>query len=186
MKSDTNSPKSKLRNQIAELKKQYTTKDLFLMSEEVFSVLEITGAFQDAKTIFIYNSLPDEVSTNDFIERWKDQKTFILPIVSGKDLKLHKLSGNSVFKKSEFGINEPIGENFTNYREIDLAIIPGVAFDRKGNRLGRGKGFYDRLLPQLSAPKMGICFDFQLSDTIPTNDKDIKMDIVVSENDLIW
>jgi 5-formyltetrahydrofolate cyclo-ligase len=64
--------------------------------------------------------------------------------------------------------------------------VPGIAFDRKMNRLGRGKGYYDRFLSKISAPKIGICFDFQLLDKIPAESTDIKMDYIVSENELIW
>ena len=66
---------------------------------------------------------------------------------------------------------------------IDLAIIPGVSFDRKGNRLGRGKGYYDRLLNKLNVYKIGICFQFQLTEPgLPTEDSDIPMDEVWTEN----
>ena len=81
---------------------------------------------------------------------------------------------------------EPVGENFMNYNKVDLIIIPGVAFDRKKNRMGRGKGYYDRFLSKMKAPKMGICFEFQLFDDIPNDENDVKMDYIVSENELIW
>ena len=64
--------------------------------------------------------------------------------------------------------------------------MPGVAFDRKANRLGRGKGFYDRLLAQTHALKIGICYDLQLLDEIPAEPHDIKMDIIVTENNIIY
>ena len=80
-----------------------------------------------------------------------------------------------------YGILEPVGEPFTNYHDIDVAIIPGMAFDLAGNRMGRGKGFYDRLLPKLAdARKIGICFSFQLLEHIPTEAHDCPMDIIVS------
>ena len=70
---------------------------------------------------------------------------------------------------SGFGIKEPTGETFLEYDKIDLVIVPGVAFDRTLNRMGRGKGFYDRLLPKIKAPKVAVCFDFQLMEKIPAN-----------------
>lgn len=180
------SEKSNLRKKIEKLKKQFTQEDFILMSDEVFAVLEITGAFQDSKNILIYNSMPDEVSTQNFIKKWKNDKNFILPIVSGNELKLHKLNDKTEFKTSPFGIEEPIGENFTDYAKIDLIIVPGVAFDRKCNRLGRGKGYYDRFLPKTNATTIGVCFDFQLFDHIIAGEEDVRMNIIVSENDLIW
>ncbi|WP_165024714.1 MULTISPECIES: 5-formyltetrahydrofolate cyclo-ligase [unclassified Dysgonomonas] len=178
--------KEKLRKEISTIKQKYTPKELFIRSEEVFSILEITGIFQDSKTIFIYNSLLDEVSTVDFIERWHNTKDFYLPVVENDNLVFRKYDSSTIFSKSSYGIQEPKGENFTDFKKVDLIIVPGMAFDRKMNRMGRGKGYYDRFLPKLSAPKVGICFDFQLLDQIPTDDNDIKMDYLISENELIW
>lgn len=178
--------KEKLRKEISLRKKNYTSDDLYNRSEEVLSVLEITGAFQQAKAIFIYNSLEDEVQTYDFIHKWGGEKNFYLPVVTGDEIVFRACDFSTSFQQSSYGIMEPVGEDFTEYNKIDLIIVPGVAFDRKMSRMGRGKGFYDRFLPKISAPKMGICFDFQLFDTIPTDLNDVKMDFIVSENELIW
>lgn len=178
--------KDKLRNDISAIKKKYDTKDLFMRSEEVLSILEITGIFQDAQTIFIYNSLMDEVSTIDFIERWHNTKDFYLPVVENNDLVFRKYHPSTTFSKSSLGIQEPIGDNFTDFNKVDLIVVPGIAFDRKMNRMGRGKGYYDRFLTKISATKVGICFDFQLLDEIPADERDVKMDYLISENELIW
>lgn len=179
--------KDKLRQDIVSLKKKYSADSLQSMSDEVFSVLEITGAFQDAKNIFIYNSMGDEVSTHAFIKRWQHEKKFYLPVVSENDLVFRAYDDKLEYTVSKLGVVEPLGDNFTDYKKVDLVIVPGVAFDRKMNRLGRGKGFYDRFLPKLTkATKLGVCFDFQLLDNIPADKNDIKMDILVSENELIW
>lgn len=85
-----------------------------------------------------------------------------------------------------YGIMEPEGPAFTAYDDIDLIIIPGLAFDVKHNRLGRGKGYYDRFLQQMQqmrqthAYKIGVCFHHQLVDSIPVTAYDIPMDEVVS------
>jgi 5-formyltetrahydrofolate cyclo-ligase len=79
-----------------------------------------------------------------------------------------------------FNIMEPVGKAFSNYEEIDVAVIPGMAFDGRCNRLGRGRGYYDRLLPKLpQAYKIGICFDFQKLPGIPADEHDIKVDEIV-------
>lgn len=186
MKSQINSSKDKLRKNIANEKLEYTAEQLLQMSDEVFSVLEIVGAFRDASTIFIYNSMADEVSTIAFIDKWKAEKDFYLPVVKGDKMVFRKVDDSTVFEKSAIGVNEPTGEDFTNYSKVDLIIVPGVAFDRKCNRLGRGKGYYDRFLPNIKAPKIGVCFDFQLKDEINADEKDVKMDMIVAENELIW
>ena len=84
-------------------------------------------------------------------------------------------------ERGAFGILEPTGEVFSDYDNVDAAIIPGMAFDGHGNRLGRGKGYYDRLLPRLTkAYKIGVCFPFQYFDEIPSEEHDVVMDCVVS------
>lgn len=102
------------------------------------------------------------------------------------DIVFRKYVQDTTLKQSSYGIMEPLGDNFTDYKKVDLIIVPGVAFDRKMGRLGRGRGYYDRFLSLVSAPKMGICFEFQLLDTIPVDTNDIKMDYIVSENEFIW
>ena len=181
------SAKDKLRQKIAIEKNNYALEDLLLKSEEVFSVLEITGVFQSAKNVFVYNSLKDEVSTKSFIDRWSGEKNLYLPVVTDKGLQFRLYTANTEYNISSLGIYEPKGDNFTDYQKVDLVIVPGVAFDRKMNRMGRGKGYYDRFLPKLSkATKIGVCFDFQLLESIPSDSNDVKMDMLVSENDLIW
>lgn len=186
MKPEPKAKKNNLRQEIAKTKKEFTTEDLLIRSDEVFSVLEITGQFRDAKNIFIYNSMADEVSTSAFIERWKQEKHFYLPVVTDKGLVFRKLAADTTFEQSAIGVDEPSGIDFTDYNKVDMIIVPGVAFDRRCNRLGRGKGYYDQFLPKLKALKVGVCFDFQLLDQVPADDRDIKMDMIVSENDLIW
>jgi 5-formyltetrahydrofolate cyclo-ligase len=178
--------KESIRQHIAEQKKQYSPSDLSAKSEEVFSVLEITGVFQQAKYILIYNSLSDEVSTAAFLSKWAKEKEFYLPVVSNNDLVVRKYEANGNYTTSALGVKEPVGENIINCNKIDLVIVPGIAFDRKMNRLGRGKGYYDRFLSTLKATKIGVCFDFQLLDNIPTDAHDVKMDMIVSENEMVW
>ena len=92
--------KQKLRQNISLLKEKYTPQDLQHRSEEVFSVLEITGIFQNAKNIFIYNNLPDEVSTKTFIEKWKVDKNFYLPVVNGNNLIFRPYTNDSTQYKN--------------------------------------------------------------------------------------
>ena len=82
--------------------------------------------------------------------------------------------------KGFYDIYEPTGSIFTDYESIDLIVLPGMSFDKNCNRLGRGKGYYDRLLSKVPcAYKIGICFDFQKLDFIPTNQYDKPVDEVL-------
>ena len=144
--------------------------------------LEQHPLFIAAKTVLLYYSLGDEVQTHDFIEKWYRQKDILLPVVKGDILELRRYTGPQNLQTGEaYHIEEPTGEAFTDYTQIDFAIIPGVSFDKNGNRLGRGKGYYDRLLPQLHSYNVGICFDFQVSDEIPTESFDKPMHEVWTE-----
>lgn len=172
--------KSDLRKLMANEKARHSTVELATLSEHILKKLEEIPAFQLSKTILLYHSLKDEVNTHLFIEKWSAYKTIVLPVVKGDELDLRYYTSSQETTIGSFGITEPQGPLLRNYDEIDLAIIPGVAFDLNNHRLGRGKGFYDRLLPQIKATKIGICFPFQLVSEIPTEANDIDMDLVLT------
>ena len=121
--------------------------------------------------------MPDEVCTHDLIRTLHATgKRVLLPTIEGEDLSLHIYDGErSLVKGASFGIQESEGPLFTRFDSIDLAIIPGMAFTLRGDRLGRGKGYYDRLLPKLHCPLIGIAFPFQIVEDIPTEKHDIRM-----------
>ena len=127
--------------------------------------------------------MPDEADVRELIAlAVKENKTVYLPKVSGGDLELRRYEGENSLEKGAFGILEPTGEQLsdTDFSKIDLAIIPGMAFDKAGNRLGRGKGFYDKLLKNMPRTyKIGVCFPFQFLDSLPAEDHDIKTDTII-------
>lgn len=105
----------------------------------------------------------------------------MLPTVVGDTLQLHEYVNDQLLDTSAtFGIQESQGPIFTDYTKIDLAVIPGMAFTLNGDRLGRGKGYYDRLLTHLTCPLVGLAFPFQIVDTIPTELHDRKVDEVIT------
>ena len=105
-----------------------------------------------AKTVMLYYSLPDEVDTHTLVDSLlMSGKHILLPRVTGEGtMELRRYTGPSDLAQGAYNIMEPTGEVFDNYTDIDIAVIPGVAFDKDGNRMGRGKGYYDRLLPKLA------------------------------------
>lgn len=149
-------------------------------SAEIFTALEAHPAFRAARIVLLYYSLKDEVNTHEFVRKWSREKQILLPVVVGDDLELRIYTGPEDLTTGAYGIEEPTGALFTDYATIDFAVIPGVAFDAAGNRLGRGKGYYDRLLPHLTAFKAGICFSFQLVEEVPAEPFDIRMDAVIT------
>lgn len=154
------------------------------LSADVSAGVLASRLWAGAQTVLLYCSLPDEADTSLLLaEACRQDKRVLLPVVVGDDLSLRLYQGPASMQAGAFGILEPQGPDFPaeDYAQIDLVVVPGVAFDRAGHRLGRGRGYYDRLLPRLtSARRMGICWDFQLLDCVPCLPHDVVMDCVVS------
>ena len=171
--------KKSLRVEIKALKKQHTKEQLSEQSEKILAQLEQHPDFVKAERVMLYSALPDEVQTQAFLEKWHLKKQIILPTVVGDDIIPVAYGKDTSFAVGDFNILEPQNEPYKG--DFDLIIVPGVAFDRKGNRLGRGRGYYDRFLCQhLDVKRIGICFNFQLLEEIPTEPFDITMDEVIS------
>ena len=143
--------------------------------------LEQCPEFMAAKHILLYHALPDELQTRLILERWTDRKLLYLPRVNGNSLEILPFCGSASLHSGAFGIREPEGDVMADVGLMDLIIVPGVAFDFSGNRLGRGKGFYDRLLCEAQCPLVGIAYDFQLVEALPSESHDIPMTRIVTD-----
>lgn len=175
--------KKEVRKKIREMKKGYTPEEKKRKSESVWRRLEQDERFRSARVILAYWSMEDEVFTHDFICKWAGQKIILLPCVRGEELDIRYFDGREKLCPGEgYAIPEPVGAIFTDIDRIDLILVPGVAFDGACNRLGRGKGYYDRILKRTQACKIGICFDFQLLEEVPAEEHDVKMTKVVSSD----
>lgn len=173
-----NYTKPELRSIIRLMKKSRFPDELNEMSREVMSRLERHPAFKKAHTILLYASLPDEVRTFELIEKWRNRKHIVLPTVVGDDIVPVALDANTSFVTGDFNILEPDSAPYTG--DFDLIVVPGMAFDDHGNRLGRGKGYYDRFLAQHAhVHTIGVCFNFQKVPFVPTEKTDIAMSEIV-------
>ena len=166
-----------------ELKRQLSPEEKLRRSEGIMARVERLPEFREAKVVLLYWSMADEVQTHTFVERWYREKVLLLPCVDGDDLRLRQYTGPECLVAGEqFGIGEPTGPEYKELDKVELIIVPGVAFDRRNNRMGRGRGFYDRLLKSTpNAKKIGVAYDFQMLDEIPVEEHDVKMDEVLSE-----
>lgn len=174
--------KEELRRLVRSQKRMYSALQLQAMSAEAVARLMALPQMAAAKTVMLYYSLPDEVSTHELAGRLVERgKVVVLPVVTGPtEMELRRYRSADDLSMGAFGIMEPTGEPFTSLAEIDLAVVPGMAFDTRGNRLGRGKGYYDRFLSQLpQATKVGLCFPFQKFPGVPTDENDVRMDLVI-------
>lgn len=174
--------KKMIRQVISKIKKEIPLEEKISRSISILRKIEKDPFFHQAKILLAYWSLPDEVQTHGFVVKWSQSKRIILPVVDGDNLRLKEFRGtHNLITGQKYRIPEPSGDEFKEIETIELAIIPGVAFDRHGNRLGRGKAYYDKLLPGLDAMKYGVCFDFQLMDKLPANTCDVRMNKVFTE-----
>lgn len=174
--------KEDIRRRVKASKALLDESDKARAAEKVFAALEHTAAFMLADRILMYHSLPDELSTRSFISRWSSRKRFYLPRVNGLNLEILPYD-ESRLALGSFHIEEPTGHDTTDINEIELIVVPAVAYDRNGNRVGRGKGYYDRLLSRSTATRIGVGYDFQLiEEGIDADPHDVPMDVVITES----
>ncbi len=172
--------RSELRQLVRQRKRQFSQQQLAELSLPVLARLR--PLLSVASTVLLYYSLPDEVDTHAFLDELRSAgKIVLLPrVVDEGTMVLHRYTGRADLSEGAFGIMEPVGEPFTDYAAIDVALIPGVAFDAAGRRLGRGRGYYDRFLRQLPrARRVGVCFPFQRVAEVPAEPHDVSVDEVV-------
>lgn len=176
--------KKELRKIVRTAKQAVLFDEKVARSQRIMTRVEELPQFQQAHIVLIYWSMDDEVATHDFVNRWYQKKKLLLPCVDGNDLLLRQYTGPQCMQAgAEFGIGEPTGEVFTDLEQVDVIVVPGVAFDHNNNRMGRGRGFYDRLLKSTpQAYKVGVAFNFQFFDTIPTESFDVPMNCVIVED----
>lgn len=170
--------KEEIRRQVRARKTMLDATERAEAARRVFDTVASMAAFMMADRVLMYHSLPDELSTHDFLDRMKTVKQLFLPRVNGIDLEILPYEKTRTHLGS-FRIEEPDGDDVVDVSDIDLIIVPAVAFDRRGNRVGRGKGYYDRLLCRSKAITVGVCYDFQLFDDIEADAHDIPVDFVV-------
>ena len=172
--------KDELRQQVRQTKRRFSQQQLAELS--LLVVERLRPLLSAANTVLLYYPLPDEVDIRMVIDELAGQgRTVLLPRVTGDTtMELRRYSSEDDLCEGAFGIMEPVGEVFTDYAAIDVAVVPGMAFDADGHRLGRGRGYYDRFLAAVPyIYKIGVCFDFQKVGHVPVEETDVSVDRVV-------
>ncbi len=181
--------KENLRKEIKEKRRKHSKEDNRKKSKEIKERLFELKEFREAETVLFYISYNGEVFTHDMILESFYKKNIIVPVSNPGDctLTLSHLKSWEELGVGSYGILEPRVEKIrkTKIGDIDLILVPGVAFDKKGNRLGHGKGYYDRILGKTNATKIGLAFEFQILDKVPTNENDKTVDIIITEERVI-
>lgn len=163
----------------------YTVKELSGKIEENLLSLECV---KNAETVCVFLSAFKEPDTSVIIEKFQEAgKKIAVPVTDTEhiSLSLSYIDGKNDLKKGAYGINEPSVIKPVKTKDIDVMFVPGLAFDRRGGRMGFGKGYYDRLLEDADCVKIGLCYDFQLYDRIPIQSHDVMMDFVVTDKEIV-
>ena len=172
-----------LREQMREAKRQHADKMAGWSAEIVEKLWQQIG---ESRVVMAFWPLPDEVDVRPLIDRLvAEGRTVVLPKVTGDEtMELRRYTSQADLCEGAFHIQEPVGEPFVDYEQIDVALVPGVAFDAAGHRLGRGRGYYDRFLAEHLVPRtshlaprlIGVCFPFQRVAVVPVDAHDVVLD----------
>jgi len=167
-----------------------TSQDRHRRSMAACDLVAGTREFRHGQLIMLYLSLPSEVETATLAVRaWAEGKQIAVPRVDWGTQKMDPVEINSldVGMETSKGVREPVEGRVVPLDLIDMVIIPGMAFDRRGYRVGRGRGFYDRFLAQqgFRGIRCALCFHEQLIDEVPAETHDIPMDLVVTDREVI-
>ena len=182
--SDT---KKEIRTRINKIRQSFSKEKIIDKSRRVISQLLDFEQYKNANSIMSYISLDFEVNTKEFIknELSKANKEIFVPFLEEDKIKVSRMKKFNNIVKGNYGVLEP--KNKDIYEEgIDIILVPGTAFDKKGRRIGFGKGYYDSFLKQyLYSLKIGIAFEEQIVDLIPEEEHDVQMDMIITDKRII-
>lgn len=170
--------KQRMRELLIQKRRMLSAEERTAQSELILSQLEKMTVFREAKTVLLYYPKNNEVDVLPLFKRYKRDKVLLLPVTHRNGMTANPYEGNDKMHRGKVGIPEPTTPPFEG--NIDVIIVPAVAFDKQGNRLGRGGGYYDRFLKKQShATFIGVGYDFQLVDEVPVRKHDQKMHRII-------
>lgn len=181
--------KSKLRKRILNVRNNMSEEDVKKNSNAIMDKITSLDIYEQSKVVFIYMDFKNEVMTSNLIKRMlSEKKRVVIPYTDNINTVLipSEITKESDLKLNSFGYYEPKSILPVNIEEIDLVIVPGVVFDKNLNRIGFGKGYYDKILNRLkpSAKKVAVAHEFQVLENIPAEEHDVKMDMIITEKNI--
>lgn len=184
--------KRTLRGEIKSRLKEVSGEEFHLQGAAAVELLRSSPVWSRYSTVFLFLSMKSEIDAMPlFKAALKDGKKVFVPKVLGNNLAFFSVSSaEGPWQKGPFGIREPLGATQAESQDFPaLVIVPALAFDRNGSRLGKGKGFYDRFFAEIDAEDrqycaIGLCMDFQVVKSVPTDEKDEKVDYILTKNEL--
>lgn len=184
--------KSEIRKEILSIRNILDINDAATKSSIIIKKLKNTDEYKNSTNIMVYMDFKNEVNTKTFIEEaLSEGKKIIIPYTDMEKVEIIpvEIKDFDDLVMCKFGYLEPKKEKINNpfdVKLIDLVVVPGVVFDKKKNRVGFGKGYYDRLLinRKTSAKAIAIAYEFQVLEEVPAEEHDIKMDMIITEKNV--
>jgi 5-formyltetrahydrofolate cyclo-ligase len=184
--------KEELRLSLKKVLSQISKEQRVQKSKKICQNLAATQHFKDASVVMVYMSLPYEVDTRDVIlSAWQQGKTVAAPRIEWEHkhmlpVEIHSLESD--FTIGQSGIRNPVKTVPVPFEQIDLVVAPGLGFDRRGNRLGKGGAYYDRFFANegMNAIKCGFAFKEQVVESVPTTVADVPMDLLATDEEVIY
>ena len=173
--------KQELRKKIREQKRAMTEQDIVRKSARLGELFAASEVYRNAKTIYGYLPYNQEVRTVPMLERaLAEGKRVAVPKVYGEEMKFLYLDDLTKVEKGYAGIPEPVDDGPVAQDETALVLMPGLAFDPQGHRIGYGGGFYDKFLAaEPNHPTLALCYEFQMLPELHTEEHDIPVDTVL-------
>ena len=177
--------KTELRLKLREEARQFSPADRAAASAQICQRLQERAVWKEARSILFYHPMPDEPDVHPlFASALAEGKTAVLPrysTVRGDYEACQVRDLERDLQLGAFAIREPVSAcSIFDLKKLDFVLVPGVGFSLNGQRLGHGKGYYDRLLAQISGRKCGVAFDWQVAVEIPTELHDIRVDCILT------
>lgn len=178
--------KESIRRRLIKVREALTPAEVKRFSEQVCDWLLRPRLLEAVGTVALYAPVRNEVRTEALFERWTGEgKICLFPRVAGESIEFVEVEEWSALRPGRWGIPEPPAGRVAPVDEIDAVIVPAVAFDEKGYRLGFGGGYYDRTLAGFRGLKIGVAYDFQILKELPYSPGDLRCDGIFSNRRVI-
>lgn len=180
--------KKTVRQHFLNKRKALSAKDISRLSEQIITRLQGISEVTSAKDVHVYYPIRNEVDIKPFIEwLWQNDKKVVMPRTNfkNKEMDNYYIISFGQLEETKYGLFEPRVISPRHLGSTDIIIVPGVAFSEDKYRLGYGGGFYDRFLDNSRSIKIGVSFETQMSLTLPVEEHDRKLDLIVTEERII-
>lgn len=182
--------KSLFRKKILKERSKISKEDRLSMGNKIIDRFKSTDFYKNSQTIMIYISFGTEIHNHEFIkDALAEGKRILVPVTfhSPRMMKPSEIKSFDELEPGYYNILSPKEEyiRYVDKSQIDLIIVPGAVFDKKGYRIGYGGGYYDRFLADLKAPKLSFAFEMQLTDEVPKEDFDVPVEYIITEERFI-